>query len=243
MALDGCNDTDVAEGFETGRFLGPHADELVPAQLQVCQSLPRRRSGSERVWRQRLRHGGQHCGIDAVGLGDLPCGPGEIPRPGRVHPRKGQVLGESVPQQAVVASRGLEENEGALRLEARGKLAGGGRRIVEAFGLAGPAIKNVKMGLRDIDFSKTRVMIMVPIPVLRGPCQRPPSTVQVGCSRRAGHQAHLRSQTIRDPSISCLSTSINQNRYTGTQAFNRHTSGKLGPDVRGCERIADLFDL
>lgn len=41
MALDGCNDTDVAEGFETGCLLGPHADELAPAQLQVCQSLPR----------------------------------------------------------------------------------------------------------------------------------------------------------------------------------------------------------
>ena len=98
------------------------------------------------------------AGIDAVGLGDLPCGPGEIPRPGRVHPREGQVRGrESVPQQAVVASRRLEEHEGAVRLEALGKLTGAGLRIAEAFGLSGPAIKNVKMGLGDIDSSKTRV--------------------------------------------------------------------------------------
>ena len=78
-------------------------------------------------------------------------------------------------QVPVVAAGGFEQNQPGGG-QFRHPFADRRRRVGNAAGLA---VEDVEMVFRDIDTDVARCYDHRPVPVLRGPCERPRSTVQV----------------------------------------------------------------
>ena len=112
MSLDVRAHGGLAAFAASGSLLLTHPDELIAALVRERQSLAIVLivRGADR--RQALCHGGEHAGIDPVGLGQHAGGTSEVPGAGRIHAGEGNArCCKGSAQLHIVASGCLEQHK------------------------------------------------------------------------------------------------------------------------------------
>jgi len=160
--------------------VGTGCHQLVAAALQAGEALAQRVGGL--AWREseRAAHVGEQAGVESIGLGQCGSGSGEVAGAGRVDAHVGKIGGlEGAAQDAIVASCGLEDHAYARLWPGCQRGRDRDWTVGNAPGLGGGFVIDIEMRLADIDSDEPVGYGHGPVPVVRGPLERPRATVQV----------------------------------------------------------------
>jgi hypothetical protein len=133
-------------------------NELISALMSERKLLANRVHSSLRLWRQALRHGGEHPGIDRIRFGKKAGRAREVTRPSWVHPREPDaVIRQGASQLPVVVTGRLEHHQNVLIPPAIDQAGDDKQRIGDALIRPATALKHVKVSFGDIDSNEARV--------------------------------------------------------------------------------------